>query len=279
MILKDHSKDKIIQAIEASMTYYTTLVPLNNPKYIREEFNDLVRLITELNHPVANWIVRVRFNEQNAERRIAENIGFFREKKIPMMWIITPNSTPSNILNLLENYGVQIPKGGSPAMVYDLRNLTEDHWNDALSRSKIQVIKVDSDSSLKLWRKVFQEGYSLSESLTEIFLNLFLISKSSIFANYLVTINEKPVSISSILYSSGIAGIFNVATIPDYRGKGIGTAVTLAPLMDAKKKGYEIAWLESSEMGENCYKRIGFQEYCKFSRCIYSPKDERKSSE
>ena len=91
MILKDHSKDKIIQAIEASMTYYTTLVPLNNPKYIREEFNDLVRLITELNHPVANWIVRVRFNEQNAERRIAENIGFFREKKIPMMWIITPN--------------------------------------------------------------------------------------------------------------------------------------------------------------------------------------------
>ena len=37
MILKDHSKNKIIQATEASMTDYTTLIPLNNPKYIREE--------------------------------------------------------------------------------------------------------------------------------------------------------------------------------------------------------------------------------------------------
>jgi len=196
-----------------------------------------------------------------------------------MMWIITPHSTPSNIFNLLESNNVQIPKGGSPGMVYDLRNLTEDHWNEALSRSKVQVTKVDSNSSLKLWRKVFQEGYSLSDSLTEIFLNLFLISGSSIFIHYLATINEKPVSISSILYSNGVAGVFNVATIPDYRGKGIGTTVTLAPLMDAKKRGYEIAWLESSEMGENCYKRIGFQEYWKNFQCIYSPKDERKSNE
>ena len=279
MILKDHSKNKIIQATEASMTDYTTLIPLNNPKYIREELNDLVRLVTGLNHPVANWIFRVRFDEQNAERRIEENIRFFRKKKIPMMWIITPNSTPSNILNLLGSYDIQIPKGGSPVMVYDLRNLTEDHWNDAMSRSKVQVTKVDSDSSMKLWRKVFQEGYSLSDSLTEIFLNLFLISGISTFVHYLATINEKPVSISSILYSNGVAGIFNVATIPDYRGKGIGTTVTLAPLMDAKKKGYEIAWLESSEMGESCYKRIGFQEYWKNFKCIYSPKDERKSNE
>ena len=79
MILKDHSKNKIIQATEASMTDYTTLIPLNNPKYIREELNDLVRLVTGLNHPVATWIVRVRFDEHNAERRIEEIIRFVRK--------------------------------------------------------------------------------------------------------------------------------------------------------------------------------------------------------
>lgn len=77
-----------------------------------------------------------------------------------------------------------------------------------------------------------------------------------------------------MVYHGGIAGIYNVATKPDYRGKGIGTAVTLAPLMAAKKKGYEIAWLESSEMAEKLYKRIGFREYCRFFRCFYSPDQE-----
>jgi ribosomal protein S18 acetylase RimI-like enzyme len=126
---------------------------------------------------------------------------------------------------------------------------------------------------------VFQEGYSFSETITEKFLNLFKLFDSSLLVNYLAIFNEDPVAISSVLYYRGIAGIFNVATIPDYRGKGIGTAITLAPLMDAKKKGYEIAWLESSEMGKNLYKRIGFQEYCRFFRCIYSPEDEKKSTE
>ncbi|MHA2231526.1 MAG: GNAT family N-acetyltransferase [Candidatus Hodarchaeales archaeon] len=198
---------------------------------------------------------------------------FYHEKQLPMMWMITPNSTPANILTLLKNAGLQIPKEGSPGMAYDLRDLMKEHWEEALGRSKIQITKVESESSLKLWGKVFQEGYELSETLTETFLNLFKFL-SPYLVNYLASLNEKPVAIASVLYHSGIAGIFNVATIPDYRGKGIGTAVTLAPLMTAKKKGYEIAWLESSEMAEKLYKRIGFQECCRFFRCIYSPDQE-----
>ncbi|MFQ5976762.1 MAG: GNAT family N-acetyltransferase [Candidatus Heimdallarchaeota archaeon] len=273
MILRDHSKDKIIQAMEDNLDAFTSLLPLNNPNYVIDDFGDMVRVTTGLPHPIVNWITSVRFNDQNAERRIAENMQFYHEKKLPMMWGITPSSTPSNILTLLENAGLQIPKEGSPGMAYDLRDLTDDHWEEALARAKVQVTEVESESSLKLWGEVFQEGYGISETITEKFLILFELL-SSVLVNYLATLNEKPVAIASVAYHGGVAGIFNVATKPAFRGKGIGTTVTLAPLMAAKKKGYEIAWLESSEMAEKLYKRIGFGEYCRLFRCFYSPDQE-----
>ncbi|MFX0182026.1 MAG: GNAT family N-acetyltransferase [Candidatus Hodarchaeota archaeon] len=120
---------------------------------------------------------------------------------------------------------------------------------------------------------MFQEGYSAPETIAEMFLNLVKLVESSYLENYIAIFQEQPVAIASVFYYGGIAGIFNIATLPGYRRQGIGTAITLAPLMAAKKKDYEIAWLESSEMGVNLYKRIGFQEFCRFFRCIYTPNE------
>ena len=271
MILRDHSKNKIIEAIENNPLGFFLLTPPKHPRYEINVMDDMISFTTGLNHPLGNWILNIRFNGQNVESRITENMKFYREKELSMNWWVTPSSTPENLLSLLENAGLQVPKEGAPGMACDLRDLTEDHLEKALNKFQIKVTKVTSDNNLKLWGKVFQEGFSLPDTITEMFLNLFKLLESSYLDNYIAIFQEQPVAIASVLYYGGIAGTFNVATLPGYRGQGIGTTITLVPLIDAKKNGYEIAWLESSEMGVNLYKRIGFQEYCRIFRCIYTP--------
>lgn len=53
------------------------------------------------------------------------------------------------------------------------------------------------------------------------------------FQTYLAILNGKPVGTSQLFLSEGVAGIYNVTCIPEARGQGIGSAITLAPLFEA----------------------------------------------
>jgi ribosomal protein S18 acetylase RimI-like enzyme len=63
----------------------------------------------------------------------------------------------------------------------------------------------------------------------------------------------------------GVTGIYNVATLPQARQQGIGTALTVAPLLEARAQGYRVATLQSTPIGLNLYLRLGFREYCSFN--------------
>lgn len=57
----------------------------------------------------------------------------------------------------------------------------------------------------------------------------------------------------------GVAGIYSVGVVPAARNRGIGVAVTLAVCELARQLGCRHALLNSTEMGERVYGRIGFE--------------------
>ena len=76
---------------------------------------------------------------------------------------------------------------------------------------------------------------------------------------------------SASFYAAGVAGIYCVSTVERARRQGIGAAVTLAALREARDLGFTIGVLTSSEMGYPVYRRLGFVEHCRIGLYEWRP--------
>lgn len=81
--------------------------------------------------------------------------------------------------------------------------------------------------------------------------------------HYLAYQDDIPVATASLGLAAGVAGIYNVATIPKAHRQGLGATVTAAALEDAaRRSGYRAGTLQSSHVGFHMYWELGFRHLC-----------------
>jgi GNAT superfamily N-acetyltransferase len=77
-----------------------------------------------------------------------------------------------------------------------------------------------------------------------------------LYAGYL---EDCPVAAAELTVAGGVVGLYGIPTLREYRRRGIGGAMTLRPLLDARAAGYSMAVLQASPEGARVYERIGFE--------------------
>lgn len=81
---------------------------------------------------------------------------------------------------------------------------------------------------------------------------------------YVGFVQGKPVATSVGFSHVGVCGVFFVATLPEYRGKGYGAALTWRATMEARREGCRVGYLQASEMGYPVYTKMGYRQVAEY---------------
>ena len=268
IIQTDVSAEALVTAIRANMCDFFRHTSKSNPA---EHFEDakFTRWYTPLPHPWFNGVLSSNPPMDDDDPFIVETTKYFRGKGVhAFTWWLEPHLKPSDWEPALSKHGFGF-SDDTPGMAVDLHEL-----NDAIQTAdRFEIRSVADEESLHIWAKVFVNGYGLPRNWESIAFDLWRqLGLDLPIRNYLGYLNDEPVSTSTVFYGGGAAGIYCVATLPNARGKGIGAAITLKPLLEAREMGYRIGVLQSSEMGFNVYKKLGFRHLCQIEHFYLSMK-------
>jgi ribosomal protein S18 acetylase RimI-like enzyme len=224
---------------------------------------DLAWGLTPLPIGAFNRVVRIRLDD-GADDRIRGMASRYEAAGVPGTWWVDPRSTPVDLGERLERLGFVSEE--VPAMRIDAAAVPalELPANVTLSWA------TDRDE-LRAAMKVVSDGFGMPDVLGEGLAELMApLARPDVPVRTVVArLDGKPVSSAQGVRLDGAIGIYNVATLPEARGRGIGAAVTLAVVQDAIARGARFAVLESSDMGHSVYRRIGFRDVA--SLRVYGP--------
>lgn len=81
-------------------------------------------------------------------------------------------------------------------------------------------------------------------------------------------VDGRAVACSLAFVGGGAVGLYGVGTVPESRGRGYGSAVTLAGMDWGREQGADLAILHASQLGEPVYRRLGFETVCEISQWL-----------
>jgi ribosomal protein S18 acetylase RimI-like enzyme len=181
--------------------------------------------------------------------------------------LVTGEMVLAGLGELLVRHGLACVEN-EPGMAIDLLTL-----GDGLTTPPALAIeRVGDVEGLRQWCDIFALAFGLPDGAMEAMLDVEVdlgAGRYSWRRLYVGRLRGEPVATSLLFLGAGVAGIYGVGTVPDARGQGIGKAMTVVPMLEARAMGYRIGVLHASSMGLGVYRQLGFREYCRLCRYVW----------
>jgi GNAT superfamily N-acetyltransferase len=258
-ILRDLSADRLVKkAIKENWENYhyclgrSPSVELSLGRY-------LSWFITNVPDHFMNLVVCTELPPEGPVELIERALDHFKSLHIrKVTWLVQEGVPAAKIKRHLLSHGLTLNESFGAEMAADLSSIPENVPVPA----GLKIVRVEDKETLQQWIHVASIGFNVPAEYEDVWYEFFVEAVfEQPFWSYLAVLDDHPVGTSQLFLSAGVAGIYNVTCVPEARGLGIGAAITLAPLLDARAIGYRIAILQASEMGVRVYRRLGFQDF------------------
>jgi len=124
--------------------------------------------------------------------------------------------------------------------------------------SALWVTRVSTPNPLASFRSILSQVFNLSMAEVNLVMGEKTLQVPHV-RHYIGWLDNVPVGTATLVLASRVAGIWNVGTLPEYRKKGIATAIMRHILMEARSLGYQSSMLLASDEGLPLYARLGYE--------------------
>ncbi len=259
------SNERLIQQIEINELEFV--------KLHRSQMTQLssARLFASPIKEVATWNFagEIRSTATQLDRLITEVERFFSARSTAPCFRINCLSTPEEAEERLiaRNYALNQKIS---SMIYSapvVPKLSKQSFEEL----EIEVVK--SDSQIKQFTEVQFEGFELPQDWRDWFLETN--SRNARLQNqvyYIAKLADQPAGVSLALFTEGgVCGIYAVAVLAKFRGRGVATALLQRIAQEAQASGHFVVTLSTAADGaaERVFKQAGFKRF--FTSSYYQP--------
>lgn len=266
-IFRDVSPAGLARANELNVQAFKRLIGVEFGGEVVEK-PGLTLTVTLIPYPFFNGVADAHLTAASAAQAIAEASAYFAARQSPWAWSIGPSTEPANLSDVLLAAGFA-EDDPEPAMGMDLEKLTLFP-----SPSGLRIERVRTPELLAVWQRTAVEGFGMPSEASAIFARTTPttnLADDAPMRQYLGWAGDVPVATCLLVLAAGVAGIYTVSTIGRMRGRGIGAAMTVAALREAREMGYRVGILQASAMGYSVYERLGFREHFRY-RVFVAPR-------
>ncbi|MDE6675728.1 MAG: GNAT family N-acetyltransferase, partial [Acetatifactor sp.] len=230
--------------------------------------------IIDLHECSVSWIIphkgekgpslafRIHLNEENVKSELKALIRGIRKGEVPQMWIVTPDATPDNIIEIMERNGFKnlSEDGDEPAMLLH----KEDFCPYREENSRITCRKISTLEDFRLWIDVVNtalHGWDMIDAE-----HYFTWEENEDIKIYLAEIDGVAVSTCATIQNGNTASLEFVSTLEQYRRKKAAALLSSRAIDDLLNNGAETVTLGACGDAVHLYKGLGFRKY--FSNII-----------
>lgn len=205
-----------------------------------------------------NSVISFSPSAANLAKEVKKLEDLYAAKRIPFCWWIPQGPLFNNIDKKLteRGFGQTMEVKG---MALDFSTIPLE-W--ALPEN-MRIVQATTPQHFSDWMGALRIAFDMEKDMANWYKGMFekMGKSTDTMLCYIAYYADTPVSALTLFLDKKVASFYNVGTIPDFRQKGLTTAMTHYCLDIARKRGYTWATLQANSNSVRLYNRMGFNSY------------------
>ena len=216
---------------------------------------EMIRISSGVPYPLLNFVARPRLDRRQLDSRIQSIKQYFAARRVPYLVYLHPSASPQDLGHHLERHGLH-HWGTQDGMALE-RLDPRVHTNH-----DVQVEVARDVETLSQAAEVNAEAYHLPPGAATYMKSVMMTAlyDPAVYI-YLARLQGIPAGSLTLVLKAGVAGLYGLGTLPEYRGHGVGTSLMARAIFDASALGFRVAVLQAPPGAVRLYRRLGFETY------------------